>query len=1148
MAAVAALLTSCSKDETTTAPVIERSKVTFTVNAPELSTRAEDDYGTGHTAKTLDYVIYDLAEEAGKNQITGTTTFPDGELETTVTVDLVEGREYEAIFFAHAEDAPYTFNKTEQTMTINTTSLKANAESYDAFYKYVEPFVMPATGLTKDVEMTRPFAQLNVATNDFDTQAGKLIDAATTGIEVEAYNTLNFKDGTVDGKETIIYALADKMDGTISANNENYSWLTMNYILVNTKENVGVTFLFTDEDKDGNKQTYTREYSAVPVQRNHKTNIIGSILTSETKFNVEILPGFEDPEHGYNVDTTDETVVTTVNELQEAINNATAGTNIIKLGANITTKTTRAANDPAIVISQQEGINIVIDGDGHTYDGTIYIDGNARHTGAETLTFTNIEFKHSSGSIYFIDSNLTTEVGRYAHNVTIENCTFTGNTNGAVVGARFRQGYNINIVNCTAKDVFLLLWATGGKGITVDGADVTVASGEYSKISEGGLSFGTSTDIVVKNSTITNNNQAGYGVRVADNSTANNINITLENNTIKANYPVVARYMNVTNADDKSDCKDNVNMTFNGVNTLTATNANGYQVVFTHDNDNAPLAEPKDATITLTGADSYNVFPRDLVIATAEELKAFRDAVNAGNSYKDKVVKLAADINLGGIEWKPIGGDDGYANNFAGTFDGKGYTVSNFTVNNSKNAGFFGTLGGAVIKNLIIDNATLTTNHYAGGIVAWVESGATNSSTKPLIENCHVKNTTITLSTEQVNGKWDNGDKAGGIVGFAHNASIVGCSVEKTTIKAYREAAGIVGYSNGATVRDNKVLQDVMLIQDNTHNYKNYTSEADVLFGDIIGRRGTADILEGGNSGTVTKQGGIFDGYYITTENDVETLNVFNITGIEKALKAAGAAGAGDTNVNLAKGEYDMTDVDWTPINVDGYHGADIATFEGNGSVIKGLNAALFAGGFAGGSGIVIKNLTIENANMIANNTQGYGAFVNCADSMEEITLINCHLKNSTIITPNDGAAESRIGGLVGWTSGYSNQNDGPVKTYVTIEGCSVIGCTLKGAGSIGAICGHAGASDWTYTKIENCVVKDNKLISKETGSWRVGVVVGTANVGEVTINNITESGNTLEQTGKTAPDGDAKRHYYGRFVPGTTGKLTIDGVAVSAN
>ncbi len=163
---------------------------------------------------------------------------------------------------------------------------------------------------------------------------------------------------------------------------------------------------------------------------------------------------------------------------------------------------------------------------------------------------------------------------------------------------------------------------------------------------------------------------------------------------------------------------------------------------------------------------------------------------------------------------------------------------------------------------------------------------------------------------------------------------------------------------------------------------------------------------------------------------------------------------------------------------------------------------------------------------------------------MEEITLINCHLINSSIITPNDGANESRMGGLVGWTSGYSNVNDGPVKTYVNIKDCSVVGCTIKGAGSIGGICGHAGASDWTYTTIENCTVTGNTLISTDTGSWRVGVAVGTANVGQVTVNNLTENGNTLVQGDKVAPTG--VRSYVGRLSLGTTGSFVVDGVAIT--
>lgn len=239
-----------------------------------------------------------------------------------------------------------------------------------------------------------------------------------------------------------------------------------------------------------------------------------------------------------------------------------------------------------------------------------------------------------------------------------------------------------------------------------------------------------------------------------------------------------------------------------------------------------------------------------------------------------------------------------------------------------------------------------------------------------------------------------------------------------------------------------------------------------------------------------------------------------------------------------------MTGQEWTPIEVDGYHGADIVTIDGKGHTITGLTASLFAGGFAGGSGIVIKNLTIADSNIVADDTQGYGAFVNCADSMDVITLVNCHLVDSSIITPNDGANESRIGGLIGWTAGYNNQNDGPVDSYITVKNCSVTGCTFKGAGSIGGICGHAGANAATFTTIENCTITNNTLISTDDGGWRVGVVVGTANNGQCVINNITESGNTLQQVGKTAPEGE-KRNYYGRFVPAGSGHLTIDGVAI---
>ena len=279
-----------------------------------------------------------------------------------------------------------------------------------------------------------------------------------------------------------------------------------------------------------------------------------------------------------------------------------------------------------------------------------------------------------------------------------------------------------------------------------------------------------------------------------------------------------------------------------------------------------------------------------------------------------------------------------------------------------------------------------------------------------------------------------------------------------------------------------------------------------------------------------------------------KTVAITDMETLKDELTKAGQAGAGYTVLEISS-DIDMTGAAWTPIKVDGYNGADIVTIDGKGHTIKGLTSSLFAGGFAGGSGIVIKNLTIADSKMVADNTQGYGAFVNCADSMDVITLVNCHLKDSSIITPNNGANESRIGGLVGWTAGYNKQNDGPVDSYITIENCSVVNCTLKGAGSIGAICGHAGANAATFTNIKDCTITNNKLISTDDGGWRTGVVVGTANNGQCVISNITESGNTLTQASASDfknPTG-ATRHYYGRFVPAGTGHLTIDGVEITA-
>lgn len=259
---------------------------------------------------------------------------------------------------------------------------------------------------------------------------------------------------------------------------------------------------------------------------------------------------------------------------------------------------------------------------------------------------------------------------------------------------------------------------------------------------------------------------------------------------------------------------------------------------------------------------------------------------------------------------------------------------------------------------------------------------------------------------------------------------------------------------------------------------------------------------------------------------------------LQAYITAFTVADSGDNVIEIGKDIVLKEGETWTPVKVDGYHGAGVVTVLGNGHKISGLNAPLFAGGFAGNSGIIVKDLTLDGVKINdATSNLGIGAFVCDVDSMPTIELDNCHLTNSEMISTGG----ARVGGLIGWTSGYNKPNDGPVDTYIKITKCSVEGCTISANGSVGGIIGHAGCNPATFHTISDCTVKNCVLTSTDDGGWRVGVVVGTANVGKLTINNITESGNTVTQTGKTAPE---HSNLYGRFVPETTGELVIDGVA----
>lgn len=246
----------------------------------------------------------------------------------------------------------------------------------------------------------------------------------------------------------------------------------------------------------------------------------------------------------------------------------------------------------------------------------------------------------------------------------------------------------------------------------------------------------------------------------------------------------------------------------------------------------------------------------------------------------------------------------------------------------------------------------------------------------------------------------------------------------------------------------------------------------------------------------------------------------------------------------------DLSGLEWTPITIDSYKGFGTITIQGEVHCIRGLTSPMFNGGFGGDAGIIIRDLTIVDSNIVSNNTQGSGAFIEVLDSVSRIELNNCHLVRSTL-------SGSRTGGLIGWTAGYNNTSDGAVKSYIDIINCSVEDCKITASGTVGGIIGQAGANAWTFQTLEGCEVNNTTLTSTSTSNKGIGTLIGTANVGEITMIDckslgVTEAGAdpvtdksygrlALGTTGKIVEIHDAVAYVYGGFIQTALDKVTSD-------
>ena len=304
---LAALTTAaCQKENFGDAtPAGQEVDVTLDLLAPQIGTKS---YGDGTTAKTVYVHVYQ--QDAAGNLTYIQPAAEDASFKTpsqsltlngrkaTYSTRLVTGQTYTFVFWAQADNAPYTYDTDAKTITVDYASAKGNDESRDAFYN-VLPNVKIEGAYTASVQLTRPFAQLNFGAADYEEAkaAGLTVTDATVKL-TNAATSLNLLDGTTTGDETVTFASAALPENAnLTAGGKGYKYVAMDYVLVGKADKTlsDVTLTLTATGTQSATPEFT--YSNVPLQANYRTNIVGNLFTSPAEVNITVDPAFDAPDY-----------------------------------------------------------------------------------------------------------------------------------------------------------------------------------------------------------------------------------------------------------------------------------------------------------------------------------------------------------------------------------------------------------------------------------------------------------------------------------------------------------------------------------------------------------------------------------------------------------------------------------------------------------------------------------------------------------------------------------------------------------------------------------------------------------------------------------------------------------------------------------
>ena len=547
-AALTIMAASCAKEQL--ADNGGQSGVSFTVEVP--GAPATKAIGDGTTAKALYYQVFDNNGEPISGLGVQTTTFgTDGKAK--VSFQLVKDQTYNFIFWAQTDaEGYYTIGETEtekdlRTITAKYDGKKANDENFDAFFAVEKEFKVSGP-VTKDITLKRPFAQINIASNDRISAGGTPqtinFEGAKSEIAIKGIpTTFSPLTGALAGagESYVEFAEASAPLNEVKVNEVTYTNLAMNYVFAPADGAVcDIKATFTVDGKN-----VLLSVPNAPIKRNWRTNIVGNILTSEADFNVVIDTNFD----GDNNTSWDGNTLTPVTPTADGVYEIKTAAelawiaqqvNLAQDGSHFSfwNKTVKLMNDISL-----DGFPWTPIGDVNAAGTIVYFDGVLDGDGH---TVSGLNVKRSKRYQY---GGLVGALTGTIKNLTVKNAKVEGVERvGVVCGFAQQRSGGPKIINCH-----------------VSNAEVTVSpAAPNNRGDKGGavcgyIAGGTLTECSADNVTITGYKDLGGitgcieggkdrdgnydGVKISNNQLGANIVINVDNSNNHENFAKPADYL-----------------------------------------------------------------------------------------------------------------------------------------------------------------------------------------------------------------------------------------------------------------------------------------------------------------------------------------------------------------------------------------------------------------------------------------------------------------------------------------------------------------------------------------------------------------------------------------------------------------------------